>query len=210
MNILNVYTGINKFIKVVKKTNFLTVIFLSSFLLIQILESNFKAFAETNQYTSDSVRHYNIGNSKLKSNKYIEAIEEYSKAIQLYQDFSMAYTNRGIARKKLGYFQDAIKDYNKALEINSTDFNAYYNRGLAKFEIKEYRDAINDYDQAILINSRHSRFYYNRALSRLAVKDKKNACVDFAKSLSMNNQKVIDLIIHDFKLVCPSIFKSKI
>ena len=84
-----------------KKTNFWIVAFLSSFLLIQILESNSKAFAESHQYTSDSVRHYNIGNSKLKSNKYIEAIEEYSKAIQLYQYFSMAYTNRKIYRDYL-------------------------------------------------------------------------------------------------------------
>ncbi|MCU4139364.1 MAG: hypothetical protein MW690_001296 [Methanophagales archaeon] len=51
-------------------------------------------------------------------NEYEQAIEDFSKAIELNPNYAGAYYNRGIAYAKLNQHERAIEDYNKAIELN--------------------------------------------------------------------------------------------
>ena len=68
-----------------------------------------------------------------------EAIEDYSEAIELDNEYDYAYNNRGIflilciitggALANLGRKEEAMQDFTRALEINPQCYEAYCNRG---------------------------------------------------------------------------------
>jgi len=54
---------------------------------------------------------------KSKEGSYEEAIEEYSKAIELEPKNTLAYEHRGIAKANMGLYESAIEDYQTVLRI---------------------------------------------------------------------------------------------
>ncbi len=119
--------------------------------------------------------HYKSGIKKGEDNKYDKAIEDYTKAVRLYRNFTDAYKNRGVARHRLGnsnrkngnvkkarrLYEEAIEDLNKSLD----GAYAYYLLAKAKYDfgnlethnkdrevekaLKHYQDAVSDYNTAI-------------------------------------------------------------
>ena len=68
--------------------------------------------------------------SMIALGNYRQAIEDYSRAIEIKPGYADAYNNRGIAYNSLGNYRQAIEDYNRAIEIKPDFADAYYNRGV--------------------------------------------------------------------------------
>ena len=74
-------------------------------------------------YSKRGTAHYNLG-------QYQRAIEDYSEAIRLKPDYSLAYFNRGcIYVKNPDQYKQAIEDFNKAIKLNPDYTEAYNNLG---------------------------------------------------------------------------------
>ena len=76
----------------------------------------------------------NSGVDKAESGNLKGAIADWTKAIELYPQYAIAYYNRGLAKDELGDFRSAVSDYSKAIEINPNYAEAYNNRGNSKSE----------------------------------------------------------------------------
>lgn len=87
---------------------------------------------------------YNQGTRNAKKGDLSQAIEEFTKAIELKPDDIMAYNNRGSAYAQQGDYIQAISDFTKAIGINSNDPVAYHNRAVAYFCLKQYDRAWGD------------------------------------------------------------------
>ena len=74
---------------------------------------------------------YNRGLASAQKGDYDLAIEEYSQAIKLNRNFTLAYNNRGAAYAQQGKYDPAIKDFNKAITLNPNVAEAYLNRANA-------------------------------------------------------------------------------
>jgi tetratricopeptide (TPR) repeat protein len=98
------------------------------------------------------------------SGDYGNAINAFTKAIELDQKYANAYVNRGFAHYKLGNYRQAIENYDKAIEINPKHAMAFNNRGVAYEELGKYRQAIEDYDKAIELNPKYGIAHYNRSV----------------------------------------------
>ena len=72
------------------------------------------------------------GLSKASRGRYIEAIEDYDKAIQLKPDYAEAYYNRGMSNIALEEHDEAIEDFNQVIALNPENANAYTKRGALK------------------------------------------------------------------------------
>jgi tetratricopeptide (TPR) repeat protein len=59
----------------------------------------------------------NRGNSKLKLDKLKDAIKDFDKAIELKNDFAIAYYNRGVAKLQSDDKNNACKDWQKAKKL---------------------------------------------------------------------------------------------
>lgn len=96
--------------------------------------------------------------------EYRDAIDYYSKAIDLIDYYALAYYNRGLARSNLGFFKKAIKDYDKAIELSKNYKDAYYNRGVAKNHASLHKEAIEDYNKVIELDPNNIDAYNNRCI----------------------------------------------
>jgi tetratricopeptide (TPR) repeat protein len=95
--------------------------------------------------------YFDVGNYQYDLGNCQEAVESYTKAIELNKDYSQAYNNRGYTYMRLRVYDKALKDFDRAIEINPDYVQALMNRGDIYnyyFEIDRGK-AIADYDKVL-------------------------------------------------------------
>jgi len=86
---------------------------------------------------------------------YQGAIGDYTKAIEIFADFDLAYLNRGLVKIRIEDYYGAIADYNKAIEIGYVPISRVYAaRGQAKVKLKDYYGAIADFNKVIELDAK--------------------------------------------------------
>ena len=118
--------------------------------------------------------------------EYNQAIKEFSLAIRINPEYSLAYNSRGDAYYRLGDYEKSQQDSSAAIRNNPEDANAYYDRGFSLYSIGEYNGAIIDYNQAIKLNPEYANAYYGRGLARYQIKENKKAIADFNQAIAIN------------------------
>ncbi|MBW2997761.1 tetratricopeptide repeat protein [Candidatus Woesearchaeota archaeon] len=78
-----------------------------------------------------------------------KAIDNFDKAIELYQGFYSVYFARGIALYEIGKYEKAAADFSKAIKLEPNHFTLYYNRGSARLRLGKYDGAIEDFDKVL-------------------------------------------------------------
>jgi len=89
------------------------------------------------------------GISLSNKGKYGEAINAFTKAIELNPDYVAAYCLRGITYSKSRKFQQAIEDLNKAIKLDPNEFRAYLSRGIIYNDLDKHQQAIKDFTKCI-------------------------------------------------------------
>lgn len=85
------------------------------------------------------------GNVAIASENYSEAIDIYTKAIQLDDKNHVLYSNRSAAYVKAGKYEEALQDANKTIELNPTWAKGYSRKGSALSFMQKYGDAYTAY-----------------------------------------------------------------
>ncbi|KAJ9522034.1 hypothetical protein QJQ45_005077 [Haematococcus lacustris] len=81
-------------------------------------------------------------NALFKEKHFAQAIDRYTKAIELHPNSAIYYANRAFASSKLENYGSAIADATAALELDPT--YAYYRRGDANFAMGKFKLALKD------------------------------------------------------------------
>jgi eukaryotic-like serine/threonine-protein kinase len=97
--------------------------------------------------TSDLFR--GRGLARMKRGKYPEAVEDYTRAVELAPDGDI-YQHRGWAHFFCDAWKLALRDFSKAIELDPEAGDAYTGRGLARVLLGDYRDAVTDAEAALL------------------------------------------------------------
>ncbi|NES05629.1 MAG: hypothetical protein F6K22_24155 [Okeania sp. SIO2F4] len=103
-------------------------------LLAQTTTENYAAVSEDQIINNDSESqntsvYFNRGIDKYNQRDFPGALSDFTKAIELRQDFIEAYYNRGILRIDLGNYQGGIADFYNVINLDYSRTEAYYNRG---------------------------------------------------------------------------------
>jgi tetratricopeptide (TPR) repeat protein len=94
---------------------------------------------DTDEINENYAHTYNFrGILYYKEHKYDEAIEDYTRAIELKPDFANAYYNRGVTFYLQNKFEEAISDYSKAISLKADYGEAFFNRGLAEYYCQKH------------------------------------------------------------------------
>ena len=120
------------------------------------------------------------------SRDYGDAIDAFSKTIELNPEYSEVYYHRGVAYDSLGNYRQAITDFNKAIELEPKDSWSYHYRGAAYDSLGNYKQAIKDYDKAIELRPNFAVFYTSRGTANDSVGNHKQAITDFNKAIELN------------------------
>lgn len=96
------------------------------------------------------------------------AIADYTYAIILAPDSSMAYSNRGVSRAAIADYQGAIADYTKAIELKPNSTNAYLNRASLRAKLGDNKGANADYKKLdSLFLQQGEKGYHQEILERI-------------------------------------------
>jgi len=130
-------------------------------------------------FTSNNERNYN------------DAIDAYSKAIELNPNYADAYLFRGFAFSVLLKYGEAIKDFDKAIKLNPKDEWAYNNRGQSNWYLGNYNQAMKDFSKAIEFNPKDEILYNLRGITYDKLGKYNQAIKDFNKSIDLNPQNAM-------------------
>jgi len=118
--------------------------------------------------------------------KQDQAIEEFTKAIEISPRFVDAYLFRGLSYDVRRQYDQAIKEFTKAIEINPRNAKAYNTRGFTYRKMDLYDLAIKDYTKSIEINPSDVTTYINRGLVYDNKGQRDQAVKDYTKAIEIN------------------------
>lgn len=112
---------------------------------------------------------YYLGNLYQNENNYIQAIKEYTEAIQYAQkngeDFELVYAyyqNRASCYLKRNEFSKAIPDFTYALKLKPENGATYTNRGIAYYKTGKKAEACRDWKKAQSLGVVSASMYVRR------------------------------------------------
>ena len=85
------------------------------------------------------------GNNLLKQHKYDEAIEAYTKAIEIDPNNAIFYSNRAQVQIKLENYGLAIQDCDLAIKLDINFLKAYYRKGVSLMAILNHKQALENF-----------------------------------------------------------------
>ena len=95
--------------------------------------------------------------------KYLLAIKEYNKVININPNHSESYNNKGYSYFFLENYSLAMENFTEAININPKFGIAYCNRGILNEILGNNLLAVRDYTNSININKKYWEAYYLRA-----------------------------------------------
>ncbi len=127
---------------------------------------------------------FETGFKSAKSHNFKEAVDAFTKAIQLNPQFAMAYAIRGLSHYFLHNPRQAIKDCNKTIELKPDGAYCYWLRGEAYRQLGNYQQTIEDSTKAIELESDNALFYNSRGRAYFNFNDQQ-AIKDFSTAIQL-------------------------
>lgn len=118
-----------------------------------------------------------------------KAIEDFSKVLQLDEEFAWAFTRRGEIYLEVAMYSNAVSDFSKAIELNPDLTWAYIKRGDTFRELKKYTEAIQDYNISIEQHPDHASHYVARAEIFTLLHNYEEAIADYSKAIELESNR---------------------
>jgi len=116
------------------------------------------------------------------------AMDDLVQAIELEENFALAYHERAGIKRRGGDLQGSHFDYQQAIAFDPDFALAYNNRGSVKILMGDYNGAIEDYSKALELNPELYIALNNRGYARYFTEDKEGALLDFNAAITGGNQ----------------------
>lgn len=100
-------------------------------------------------YPNDERAHTLLGNQYFGQQDYKQAIEQYTKTIEINPDFSQPYNQMGYAHRFLGNYTEAEKAFKKYIELIPDDPNPYDSYAELLMKMGKYDTSIEYYQKAL-------------------------------------------------------------
>jgi tetratricopeptide (TPR) repeat protein len=126
------------------------------------------------------------GRTAYDQENYRQAIEQFTKALQVDPKDPLIYYHRGLAYVAQDDFAEALADFTEALKINPKNPMAHYHRGIAHRLLGQHDHAIEDYTRALKLDPRLALAYRNRSLAYAAKGDMERARADQERALRLD------------------------
>jgi SpoVK/Ycf46/Vps4 family AAA+-type ATPase len=105
---------------------------------------------------------HNRANDLYRLNRFQDAIELYTRALEERPELMESRFNRGLAYTRIGAYEEAARDISDVIAMDALQGEAYYTRGLIKEYTGKYSEAALDYAEA-------HRQNYDKAVIQLGV-----------------------------------------
>lgn len=147
---------------------------------------------------SRAKEYYEAGQQDSDSSNYLDALNNYSRAIEIWNRNSSkdperanAYYNRALLKiNHFCGFKSSLADLNKAISLNPNYELAYLQRGILRQKLHDYQGALLDFNRVIALvpDLKSGPYYYRAILKSDHLNDPKGALADFDTFLTSEPQ----------------------
>ncbi len=136
--------------------------------------------------TKDGAAYINLGNVLQRQGLAQEALQNYSKGIELTPDMALPYIERSSVLMEMEQYTEAAADLEKAISLDPKSPEALNNRGVLLRLQAKYEEAIKDYTKAIELFGKYPSAFANRGFALRQLGRYEEAVTDFEKALSLD------------------------
>ena len=133
-----------------------------------------------------AVPYYYRGLVYIEEGKVMEAIDDFTSALEIDQHFPQAYAARGTAYLMTSRPAKAAEDFNKALQLDPKNATTYVNRARAYMGLQMLEEAEADLNTAIKLNPALLPAYFNRGVLYMLQQRPEDALADFNKCVEID------------------------
>lgn len=105
----------------------------------------------THPNNSELTTMLNVGSEFVNNNQLLEAIEIFTKVIELDPSWPEAWNKRATVFYMVGEFEKSQKDIDEVLKLENRHFGALAGQGLVNIKLENYDKAIKSYENVIKI-----------------------------------------------------------
>jgi len=138
------------------------------------------------QETLSALEYLERGRSAMGEQSYMDAVGDFTRALEQNEELHDAYYLRGLAHANLSNNTLALADYSTAITLNQENANTYFNRAMVKAKLKDYHGVIADLNIAILLKDNDYGAFRERGLAKEKLGDLEGARHDYKSALSLN------------------------
>lgn len=120
--------------------------------------------------TEEAERLKTEGNNLMRTEKFVDALEMYSKAIELDGSNPVFYCNRAAAHSKMNNHHLAIEDCQRAIDMDPSYSKAYGRMGLAHSSLEKHREAVENFKKALELEPDNESYKSNLQIAEDKVK----------------------------------------
>ena len=128
----------------------------------------------------------NRGSTYYSFNEPMKALTDFSEALKINPNFTMAYVGRATVYGKFERYKQAFDDFDKAIELEPDYFGIYKNRGMVYLQRGEIDKALNDLNKAVELEPKEAEIYSARGLIYAQLEKYALAVSDFNKAIELN------------------------
>ena len=110
------------------------------------------------------------GNNLMRTEKFQEALDMYSKAIELDGSNPVFYCNRAAAHSKMNNHHLAIEDCQRAIDMDPSYSKAYGRMGLAHSSLNKHKEAVDNFKKALELEPDNESYKSNLQIAEDKVK----------------------------------------
>ena len=96
----------------------------------------------TGVFAQNAKKFYKTGEEFMQVENYKDAIDQFSRAIELQPDYDKAYLGRADAYEKSGMLEEAAADYDRASTFLEKSEDVFYESGRVYFLLGEYEKSV--------------------------------------------------------------------
>lgn len=104
----------------------------------------------------DAAAWKNKGNEEFSAGKFVDAVNSFSKAIELDGENNVLFSNRSACYAAMHKYKDALDDADKCISIKPDWAKGYVRRGAALHGMRRYADAVAAYEKGLKVDPANS------------------------------------------------------
>lgn len=140
-------------------------------------------------FAQSSKQYMKAGEEFLRKGSFDDAIEQFSKAIELDPDYEKAYIQRARTYIQLENYENASLDFDRAIVFNEKDGELYYLAGNSYYELGEFEIALQRLNLAINYKNNFYEAYMVRSVVLTELRRYQEALDDCRKCLKIKEDE---------------------
>jgi len=140
-------------------------------------------------FAQSARQYYKAGEEFFDNMNYRDAIEQYTKAVEIDPDYDKAYIQRANAYARLNDYENAATDYDRAIVFNEKEAELYYLSGYAYHRQGKNGIALTKLNNAIEMKRNYLEAYQVRSVVYIEMKRYQEALEDCQKCLRLKEDE---------------------